>query len=240
MKSVFKNPKIYPVMVFIAAELAIYISFLTVQAVTASDPVILKYSGIILCLVFALYGCTAKKGDNKFVALALFYTAASDFFIFVLNDYYEIGVIIFIITQYTYYLRINHNLGRSGISPLIIRIAVCAFLIIILASVNLLFPLTALAAVYFVFLVANAVESVRLIKMRPTFILFLIGLILFIGCDVCVGLNNFGSFGIALPASVKGFVAVAMWAFYLPSQVLIVLSTEGCFAPFFTGDKNEK
>lgn len=237
---IFKNAKIYPVLLFILTGIIIYICFLTVHAVTGKDPVILKYSGILLCLAFAVYGCFFKKGDNKFIAPALFFTAVSDMFIFVINDFYEVGVAVFILTQYTYFLRINYNLERNGFVPLIIRGAVCIAAIIALTLFGGLVPLTMLAAIYFVFLVANAVESVRLIKLRPSFILFFIGLILFIGCDICVGLNNFASFGIALPAALKNFVKYAMWAFYLPSQVLIVLSTENCFSPFFTGVKNEK
>lgn len=42
------------------------------------------------------------------------------------------------------------------------------------------------------------------------------GLLLFVGCDVCVGAWNLGLF--------EDFSRVGMWFFYLPSQVLITLS----------------
>ena len=50
--------------------------------------------------------------------------------------------------------------------------------------------------------------------------LFAVGLTLFVGCDVCVGLFN------ALPPGSPPYSAasVGMWFFYLPSQVLITLS----------------
>ena len=49
---------------------------------------------------------------------------------------------------------------------------------------------------------------------------FAVGLGLFFLCDLCVGLHN-------LPQNaLSGFASLAMWAFYLPGQVLIVLSTD--------------
>ena len=50
--------------------------------------------------------------------------------------------------------------------------------------------------------------------------MFGLGLLLFVGCDVCVGLHNLAG----LPAPLSAFAQVGMWLFYLPSQVLIVLS----------------
>ena len=47
-----------------------------------------------------------------------------------------------------------------------------------------------------------------------------LGLLLFVGCDVCVGLHNLAG----LPVPLSAFAQVGMWLFYLPSQVLIVLS----------------
>ena len=54
---------------------------------------------------------------------------------------------------------------------------------------------------------------------------FGLGLLLFVGCDLCVGLHNLAAF---LPVVDTGplfsFAQVGMWLFYLPSQVLITLS----------------
>ena len=46
------------------------------------------------------------------------------------------------------------------------------------------------------------------------------GLLLFVGCDLCVGLHNLAG----IPAPLAAFARVGMWLFYLPSQVLITLS----------------
>lgn len=97
------------------------------------------------------------------------------------------------------------------------------------------------ALLYFLNLCLNAVEAYTLSrpsreswhseavteKVRP---IFAVGLILFICCDICVGLWNLYP---PLPPLLREFVRVGIWFFYLPSQVLIVLSQE-------TGDTNEK
>lgn len=54
---------------------------------------------------------------------------------------------------------------------------------------------------------------------------FSAGLVLFVCCDLCVGLQNLSAF----PSRVRArrlfaFARVGMWLFYLPSQVLITLS----------------
>lgn len=232
MRKFLKNPKIYPYAAFILVQTTIYAAFLCAQLSSGNDPVALKYSGIIICFAFALYNCITRKPDCYFIAAAMLFTAISDLLIFVFDDYYEWGVFTFIIAQVLYFARIYFALGKKPYISLAIRAAVSVAVIIALAAFESLFALTALAAIYFTFLVANAAESVRLFKFSRIYIVFFTGLILFIGCDVCVGLNNFAALGIELSSATKNFVGVAMWAFYFPSQTLITLSANG--------GKNEK
>lgn len=71
--------------------------------------------------------------------------------------------------------------------------------------------------IYFSNLCINAAGAFALKKH-----LFAIGLVLFILCDLCVGAYNLALyFDYTL-----NFAQVGMWFFYLPSQVLIVLSQE--------------
>ncbi len=210
---------------FIAAEAGIYIAFNVIAATGGSDPVILKYCGILLCLAIAcgmIYFCGR---DALILSAALLFTAISDLFILVLNDDYETGVATFIIAQTIYLYRLYR--GREG--KVYITLAVRAVLIItVIAALSVSFGfdlLSSLAAVYFVMLCANCADAFVVCRHGIKNILFAVGLALFICCDVCVGLNNFGSvLDVDLPDSVLKFVSVAMWAFYLPSQVLIVCS----------------
>lgn len=76
--------------------------------------------------------------------------------------------------------------------------------------------LNQLAALYFVNFLVNAFQSLTLRSER----LFAAGLWLFLLCDVCVGLRNQPS----LLPGLAGAAQVGMWLFYLPGQVLLVLS----------------
>ena len=51
--------------------------------------------------------------------------------------------------------------------------------------------------------------------------LFVLGLVLFFCCDLCVGVHNAPGL---FPAGLTAFARVGMWLFYLPAQVLITLS----------------
>ena len=79
-------------------------------------------------------------------------------------------------------------------------------------------PLNLLAMFYFSQLLSNTILAWTLPAMR----IFALGLTLFVGCDICVGLFN------VLPTVSPLFsaVSVGMWFFYLPSQVLIALSAQ--------------
>ena len=79
-------------------------------------------------------------------------------------------------------------------------------------------PLNLAAALYFSQLASNALLAwtLRGAHWRA----FALGLTLFAGCDICVGLFN------VLPAASPLYfpASIGMWLFYLPSQVLIALS----------------
>ena len=62
-------------------------------------------------------------------------------------------------------------------------------------------------------------------RLGRRYLCFSLGLCLFIGCDLCVGLHDLSLF---LSGTGTGplfsFARVGMWLFYLPSQVLLTLS----------------
>lgn len=210
---------------FTVAELAVYITFLVSDVTGAGSATYVKYAGVLLCLACAVFNAFVYGTDGALLSLALAFTAVSDLFILVLGKYYEVGVSTFIVVQCTYFFRIYYFNGKKPYVSLAVRVALIAAVIITLACTGSLIALTALVAVYIVMLLVNCAEAFVYAGKSPKNLAFAAGLLLFLCCDVCVGLNNFGSvLGVALPANVIAFVSVAMWAFYLPSQVLIVLS----------------
>ncbi|MGN1060338.1 MAG: lysoplasmalogenase family protein [Candidatus Coproplasma sp.] len=212
---------------FIAIEAVIYVVFNVLAATGAPDPIYLKYAGVLLCLAVLLtvIFMPDSSRDNAVMLAALFFTAISDLFILVLDKYYEIGLVTFIIVQSLYLYRLYADRLKKIYITLAVRLAVMSALIITFAAIGKINLLVAECAIYITMLVGNVIDAFIVCKKSVKNLLFAIGLLLFLGCDICVGLHNFGSvLNIALPSWLISFAAFAIWAFYLPSQVLITLS----------------
>ena len=195
---------------FLSVEGAVYACFLVLDLMgQGGQTTFLKYAGILLCLAFSLLG-----GD-RLVSLALALTAGADWFLLVRNDHYALGVALFLGVQTVYYVRLRRA-GADSAWPLRSALALGAGLGIY--ALRMASPVNLLAALYFSQLASNTLLAWRLKGRRWR--TFALGLTLFAGCDVCVGLFN------ALPPDSSPYfaVSVGMWLFYLPSQVLIALS----------------
>ena len=196
---------------FLALELVIYAAFLFLDLTGRGGMTLwLKYSGVLLCFLFALL-CAVKDGD-RLIAPALLLTACADWFLLVRGDHLIVGVLFFLCVQTIYLLRLR----RERTTGLWLRLVLPVLLISLLFALKLVTLLNVLAMLYFSQLLSSALLAWSL----PRFRLFALGLTLFVGCDVCVGLFNTA----AMFPALYSFVSVGMWAFYLPSQVLIVLS----------------
>lgn len=199
--------------VFAAAEGLLYLVFLVLDITgRGADTLWLKYAGILLCFVFALF--CALQGGSRLAAPALLFTAGADWFLLVRGDHLILGVVLFLCVQLLYALRLRRADGP--IAPGL-RVVLAALLLLPPCLIpSLRSPLNFLALFYFSQLLSNTVLAWRLSSLR----VFALGLALFVGCDICVGLFNI------LPAAGPLFsaVSVGMWFFYLPSQVLIALS----------------
>jgi len=211
---------------FIAAEVGIYAAFNTYAALELPDPIYLKYSGVLFCVLFAgAFAALTRTVDSFLVFLALIFTAVSDLFILVLGANYEVGLATFIVAQTLYFVRLYFKRRKKLWVSLVARVTVFAILAL---TLSLLFGADLLiteCCLYIVMLVANLVDALIICRRGKACAAFAIGLFLFLCCDICVGLHNFGNvLGIVLPQAVLRFAADGMWAFYLPSQVIIVLT----------------
>lgn len=199
---------------FLTTEGILYVLFLS-QDLTGGggDTVPFKYAGVLLCLGFALL-CAVRGGD-RLLPIALALTAGADWFLLVRNDHYTVGIALFLCVQTVYYLRLRAA-GASAAYPLRAGLALAAGLG--LCALDMASPLNLLAGLYFSQLLSNA--ALAWTQKGRRWRLFALGLTLFVGCDICVGLFN------ALPGSHPLYpaVSVGMWLFYLPSQALIALS----------------
>lgn len=210
---------------FIVVGIVLYILFLLEDFgdYDLGDNVWIKYSIIIIAFVYTLVSiafATNKKEfrDDIILSLALLFTLLSDYFLLVLDDYYEIGMITFIVAQLLHALRIERNKIHTIIS-VAIRVMIPVIGIAVFAGIGELELIYALALIYGTQLLMNFVENMALCfiskKNKLKYILLAVGFALFIGCDVCVGLMNIGEYGGVL----------LMWLFYAPSQILIALSS---------------
>lgn len=196
---------------FLSVEGALYAMFLVLDLVgQGSRAVPLKYGCVLLCLAFSLLG------TDRLVPLALALTVCADWFLLVRGDHYALGVALFLCVQTVYYLRLRRA-GADSAWPLRSALALGAGLGVY--ALHMASPVNLLAALYFSQLLANTITAWT--RKGKRWRRFALGLTLFVGCDVCVGLFNARIGGLAL----YYFAAVGMWLFYLPSQVLIALST---------------
>ena len=189
---------------FFVSELLIYITFIILDLLKL-DSTYIKYAGILLCLIYAIY----NKKKNR--SIAMFFTLIADYFLLVINKHYEIGLLSFIIVQITYFYFLG-NIDKAYFNMfLLIRgfIAIAGGLVLLLT--NNLSLLNELVLIYFSNLLLNFIQAYICGQK-----LFALGLLLFICCDICVGLHNINA-----ALSLATFL---MWIFYLPSQVLIVVS----------------
>lgn len=224
----FKKIDYIVISVFILLEIALYLSFLFIDKrifVTRIESSTLKYASISLCLAFSLY-CLIRKRKmvNCFILIALVFTLISDYFLlFNTNqNLYVYGLITFIITQLIYFAFILY-LRKSKLELLInllVRFLLTIAAIVVTFYLNYSDVLTILALVYFVELLSNFLYSTFLIKFDKEYLIFSLGLLLFIGCDINVGLNNVHLFE-GIDYSLVNFL---MWVFYLPSQILLSLT----------------
>lgn len=212
---------------FIAIEACIYLVFNVLAFTVPRDPVYLKYSGILLCLAVTVVTLVFYRGDRDAVILtcALVFTAVSDLFILVMDKYYEVGLVTFIITQSLYFYRLySGRLKKIWISA-VVRAGVAAVILLVLGLTAGLNLLVTECAIYITMLAANCVDGWLLCKKSRQNLLFAIGITLFLCCDICVGLHNVGGvLGVELPKALLSAVRFLIWFFYLPSQVLITCS----------------
>lgn len=198
---------------FLFAEVLLYLAFLIADIQDAFPVSVgLKYCAILLCLV--LVWTRTASGGERLVFFALLLTATADFFLLVLGQYLICGLLLFICVQALYAWRIHLDTATTGLLRCIVPLVVWFSL----WRMELMSMEYLLAGLYFPQLVCNAVLAWRLPS--PWGRLFALGLILFVGCDVCVGLWNLPG----IPEAVEQLAGYGMWLFYLPSQVLIVLS----------------
>ena len=187
---------------FLCAEALLYPAFLCMDLLRIADSTVLKFLSI--CLVGLMGALFVSHNDIRW---ALVLTVLADVFLLVLDRYYPAGVALFISVQICYALYLD---DARGLLPRMICAALAAALFWKAGA------LETLAAVYITLFLCNLIRAGVKRRENPR---FFFGLLLFFCCDICVGLYHLSA------GAAWEFARVAMWGFYLPGQVLILLST---------------
>ena len=225
MKKIELTPKNVTVLAFIAVEAVIYLIFNILWFTVPNDPIYLKYAGILLCLaVTGAFIYFHRDRDSIVLCAALLFTAISDYFILVRDEYYEVGLVTFIITQSIYAYRLYSDRLKKIWITLTVRAVLSVAIIIIVGVLVGLNPLIVEVAIYIVMLAGNVVDAMLLSGKSKKNLLFALGLLLFLGCDICVGLRQADKVNIIIDDATLRNIQFFIWFFYLPAQVLITLS----------------
>lgn len=200
---------------FLLAEGMLYLAFLFLdQFMPQVNTNLLKYGGIILCVLMSLL--LVRQGGDKLVAWALVLTLGADTFLLLLDRWYLVGILLFYAVQVLYLFRLLRVTGR----PMLLgRMVLFAALLLLLTKLDAFTSITAAVSLYMSQFCFNVFQSLGLRGRDGK--LFSWGLLLYFCCDLCVGIYN----GAALfPETLVRLAGMGMWLFYLPGQVLITLS----------------
>lgn len=239
MSKIMSKIKITNITGFVIVELLLYIMFMYLDLAKTEYYHIsnnLKFLSIVICSFFSIvyYSKDDNQTDLILLRSALIFTVISDLCILIL-DYYIVGTLTFCIVQLLYLIRLCRyrypenlmgNILKKVVRNILITASIISLFIILQIDINLL---VIISMIYFVSITLNVGDSISIAyhtKNRST-IIFAIGMVLFILCDINVGvfnLSDFISIESSLFSKVYSFSVIAMWMFYLPAQVCIALS----------------
>ncbi len=215
--------------IFIAAEAVLYTVFMTldIMGISPDTASVLKYTSIILCVCMAWFRAWRYRDkESVAIAIALFCTVIADYFLLFPREVISPGLASFCVAHLIYMVIILDFDKKNALRGGVIRLAAAAFFFVgyILAAdrgmglsgawydrltVFLLF-------LYIVTFTMNVVTCGTACFKEGAHRLLFVGLCLFVLCDINVALYN------SFPANYLS--ALLMWAFYLPSQAMVVLS----------------
>ena len=223
-----KSLEISLISVFVCLENAI---FVFVYACPEYDKA--SYAATCLAFVFAFF--YAKKDARIWLTIAaLMFTVVSDYFLVLRMPFDQpLAMTTFLAAQLCYATRLMLNENKKlRIVDIVLRVSLSVMMIIVAKIVlaESFDYLSSVSLVYFVNLFLNVIFSFIQFKKSP---ILAIGLLLFMFCDIVVGLNS--SIGVYIdvpPSSIWYIIAHTPFnlanIFYMPSQTLIALSCRDC------------
>ena len=232
---------------FIAVEALMYAVFMffDITGTASGSSSNIKYASILICAVTALAAAViavaradaddkGKATGKLLLAAAMLFTAFADRFL-LFENFILPGIISFCAVQTIYLFVITGGSLRRAWPALLVRAAAGIAAAVFLKDYADGSALLAGAVVFYGISFAGNIVHLAVSQARrkgdcclfEKSGLFLAGLILFLMCDINVFIFNIGGYVNIDPGAYEkltGAASVLMWAFYLPSQVMIVLS----------------
>lgn len=189
----------------------------------------LKFLSIIIVFIISLItreGALSFK-DLHLLQFGLFITLLADFFL-LFTDKYILGIFLFSIVQILYSFRYEfRNLKLTIRNFIIIFVGLSIVHILLNKFVVELDFIWAMGLFYGICLLTSVRRAFKACRYKiypePNRQMILIGMILFLLCDINVALYNILGY-ISKTKIFYNISSVSMWLFYLPSQILLALS----------------
>lgn len=191
---------------------------------------IFEFSSIAIVFCFSLL-FFAKLPIIILTEVALFFTMTADFFLEIVTPMMQaVAMTSFLMVQLCYFARLFLELKTKKWRIINLAIRAAAILIATVITILVLKDhfdyLSCVSIIYFVNLLLNIALAFAEFKVAP---LFAFGLLLFLGCDVFIGLQAAAGVYLDIPTTSLLYQIIFMpfniaWFCYLPSQVLIATS----------------
>ena len=200
------------ILIYSLIELVICIFLLT----KLTDNVnILRYSLIIINFIASIVILAFSRSKRSvYFCISFFFICLADYGLIILGDNYELSVTYFLFAQIA--LMIMMKITKIELLIRLILIIVLE-VVSVLVCKDLYSVLVFVTMIYLSTFIANIVFG--LIKKEN--IVLIIGMILFIMCDICVGLSNFELFTNEKLIEISG--KLVFW-FYIPGLYLMLIS----------------
>lgn len=214
--------------IFCAVELALLVAVLACSGAVVPP---LQFSAIALAFAFSLIFISFK--DKKFIVqLALLFTVIADIFLVLVEPRNQgLAMTSFSLTQILYFVRLLMNEERKKVRLANLISRICAIVLVMTVTLIVLGGkadyVALISMFYFTNLIMNMIFAFIGFKRNP---LFAIGLLLFMFCDIFIGLQcAIGVYIDVDPSSIIYKLAFSpfnwAWLFYIPSQTLLSISS---------------
>ena len=207
--------------IFIIVEAILFCTFVTMDIMRIDGENIVKYIAIALVGLMGLRA--GKDKDNVVVTAALLFTMLADVFLILIGNL-MLGVGVFICVQTCYTIRFSFMSGKPLVGELLKRLVPGAILGTL--AWKFVSPEVGIIVAYSCSFAVNFAHGFELHILKPSarHLRFALGLFLFACCDACVGITNLRP-GFLTEQMIRN-AEVMTWIFYLPSQILILSTTD--------------